>query len=160
MIRIPRALALLALLSIAGTGAAAHDHQAGNLTIGHPFSRATAPAAMAGAAYMTIDNAGAAGDRLLSAASPVAGRVELHTIVKDGDVMRMREVEGGIAVPAGGRATLQPGGFHVMLMELKAPLREGDRFPLRLTFEKAGIVEVEVAIEKAGAGAPMSGHKH
>ncbi len=160
MIRIPRALALLALLSIVGTGVAAHDHQAGSLRIGHPFARATAPAARAGAAYMTIDNAGPAGDRLLSARSPVAGRIELHTIVKDGDVMRMREVEGGIEVPAGGRATLQPGGFHVMLMDLKAPLKEGDRFQLKLTFEKAGIVEVEVAIEKPGAGAPMPGHKH
>ena len=160
MFRPIRFAAVLAAPLFLAVPATAHDFEAGPLRIGHPFARATAPAAKAGAAYMTIDNAGVAGDRLLSARSPVAGRIELHTIVKDGDVMRMREVEGGIEVPAGGRATLRPGGFHVMLMDLKAPLKEGDRFRLKLTFEKAGIVEIEVAIEKPGAGAPMPEHKH
>lgn len=128
------------------------------LRIEQPFARATAPAARAGGAYMTIVNGGASADRLLRVESTVAARAELHTVIKDGDVMRMREVPG-IDVPANGKATLAPGGFHIMLMELKAPLKAGDSAPLTLVFEKAGRIEVAVPILPLGAQ-PANEHKH
>jgi len=128
------------------------------LRIEQPFARATAPTARAGGAYMTIVNSGATADRLLRAESSVAARTELHTVIKEGDVMRMREVPG-IDVPANGKAMLAPGGFHVMLMELKAPLKAGDTAAITLVFEKAGRIEVAVPIVPLGA-APAGEHKH
>jgi hypothetical protein len=132
----------------------AHEFKVGALTVDHPYSRATA--ARNGAAYMTISNAGAEADRLLRASTARAARVELHTIIREGDVMKMREVTA-IDVPAGGKAELKPGGFHVMLLGLDKPLREGEAFVLTLDFEKAGKVDVTVAVEKAGAS---GGHGH
>lgn len=128
------------------------------LRIEQPFARATAPTARAGGAYMTIVNSGASPDRLVRAESAVAARVELHTVIKDGDVMRMREVPG-IDVPANGKAMLAPGGFHIMLMELKAPLKAGDSAAITLVFEKAGRIEVAVPIVPLGAQ-PAGEHKH
>ncbi len=139
--------------------AQAHDVKASALTIDHPFARATA--ARNGAAYMTIANGGGAPDRLLRARTEAAAKVELHTIVKQGDVMQMREVEA-IDIPARGKAELKPGGFHVMLLGLAKPLVEGQSFALVLEFEKAGAVPVTVNVEKAGAaqGHGHGGHQH
>lgn len=128
------------------------------LRIEQPYARATAATARAGGAYMTIVNGGATADRLLRAESAVAARVELHTVIKDGDVMRMRQVPG-IDVPANGKAMLAPGGFHVMLMELKAPLKAGESAAITLVFEKAGRVDVAVPILPLGT-APAGEHKH
>ncbi|MBV9836000.1 MAG: copper chaperone PCu(A)C [Alphaproteobacteria bacterium] len=128
------------------------------LRIEQPFARATAPTARAGGAFMTIVNTGATADRLLRVETSVAARAELHTTTMEGDVMRMREVPG-IDVPANGKATLAPGGFHVMLMELKAPLKAGDTAPLTLVFEKAGRIDVKVPIVPLGAQPDMQ-HKH
>jgi copper(I)-binding protein len=150
-----RRLLLLAALALPG-GALAQATSP--LRIEQPFARATAPTARAGGAYMTIVNGGSTPDRLLRAESAVAARVELHTVIKDGDVMRMREVPG-IDVPANGKAMLAPGGFHIMLMELKAPLKAGDTAAMTLVFEKAGRVEVAVPILPLGA-APAGEHKH
>lgn len=146
------------LLAVLATPAVAVAQSASALRIEQPFARATAPTARAGSAYMTIVNSAAIGDRLLRAESPVAARVELHTIIKEGDVMRMREVPA-IDVPANGKATLAPGGFHVMLMELKAPLKAGDTAPITLVFEKAGRIVVAVPILPLGS-APAGEHKH
>ena len=153
------AAALIGLgLTLAGQPAAAHDYKQGDLVIDHPWARASAGAARAGAAFMTVTNAGAQDDRLLSASADVSEAVELHTHILQDGVMRMRPVEGGIVVPAGGTAELAPGGLHVMFLGLKAPFKEGDRFPLTLNFEKAGSVTVEGAIEGV---APMGGgHDH
>jgi copper(I)-binding protein len=132
---------------------AARAQEAATLKIDGVWARAPAGAARNGAAYMTIRNQGAAADRLLAASSPVAGTVELHTHLKDGDVMRMRQVTA-VDIAPGGPAVLQPGGLHVMLLDLKAPLKEGESFPLTLTFEKAGKVTVSVAIRR---NAPAAG---
>lgn len=150
-----RSLLLVATLALPGVALA---QGASPLRIEQPFARATAPTARAGGAYMTIVNSGATADRLLRVESSVAARVELHTVIKEGDVMRMREVPG-IDVPANGKAMLAPGGFHVMLMELKAPLKAGDTAPMTLVFEKAGRIEVAVPILPLGA-APAGEHKH
>ncbi|WP_300295536.1 DUF1775 domain-containing protein [Ferrovibrio sp.] len=144
---------------------AGHGHgmpaapKAGDIAIEQPFARATP--AKVGGVFMTLKNAGGTADRLMKAASPVAESVELHTHVKDGDAMRMRPVED-IPVPAKGQTGLVPGGYHVMLIGLKQPLKEGTQFPLTLTFEKAGTVTIQVPVMKAGSmgDAGNGGHKH
>lgn len=129
--------------------------KAGALSVTDPFARATP--AKNGGVFMTLRNAGAEPDRLVKAAAPVAAAVELHTHLREGDAMRMRPVEA-IPVPARGSTTLEPGGLHVMLIGLAKPLKEGERFPLTLTFERAGSITIEVPVLKAGAAAHE--HKH
>jgi hypothetical protein len=153
-------LAIAVTLAAALAPAAVHAHgaSAGGVTVAHPWARATPGGATVGAAYMEITAAAGAGDRLVSASSPVAGRVELHTHTHDGGVMRMRKVDA-IAIPPGGSAVLKPMGDHVMLIDLKQPLKEGDLVAIRLVFEKAGAIDVEATVEPLGAmGAHGMGH--
>ncbi|MEM0942716.1 MAG: copper chaperone PCu(A)C, partial [Pseudomonadota bacterium] len=103
------------------------------------------------AGYMSIVNAGDATDRLISAASPKFERIELHTMVEDEGVMRMRALEA-IEAPAGGEVMLEPGGMHLMLFGATEAFKVGDEFPVTLTFEKAGPVEVVLHVEKPGHG--------
>ncbi|HSV69007.1 MAG TPA: copper chaperone PCu(A)C [Methylibium sp.] len=152
--------AALALLAVAA-GASAHDYQAGAIRIDHPWARPTVPGQPAGGGFLVLRNESAAPDRLLSARSAAVERVELHLMKMEGDVMRMRQVEA-IDLPAGATVKLEPGGLHLMLIGLKAPLKAGTRVPLMLRFEKAGEVAVEVAVEQPPAGqAPAhGGHGH
>lgn len=153
-------VAAVAALSLVALPVLAHDVTKGDLHIDHPWSRATAPSAPNGGAYLTIENKGAMPDRLLAARGDVAGRIELHTHNMVDGVMQMRPVEA-IEVPAGGKVELKPGGLHIMLLGLKAPLAKDQRFPLTLVFERAGEVAVDVVIDAAGAAAPTTGHmKH
>lgn len=138
---------------------AAHEYKLGDLEIGHPWSRATPPGAKVAAGYATIRNGGAGADRLLSASAEIAGRAEIHEMaVDDKGVMTMRPVQG-VDVPAGGAAELKPGGFHIMFMDLKAGAKEGERFKGTLTFEKAGTVEVEFAVQAIGGGGQGAGEQ-
>jgi periplasmic copper chaperone A len=121
------------------------------LEVSNAWARATPGKAETGAAYLTIQSPTA--DRLLSASSPVAKKTELHTMSMEGMVMKMRPL-AGLDIPAGQPVTLKPGGEHIMLEGLNAPLREGQSFPLTLTFEKAGSRTITVAIEKPGAAGP------
>lgn len=108
------------------------------------------------AAYFTIQNKAAKGDVLTAAKGTVSKTIELHTHIKDGEVMRMRRVDGGIEVPANGTVKLQPGGLHVMLIDLTSKLKVGDSFPLTLVFKEAGEVKVDVPVQKMemrGSGA-------
>jgi len=141
------AAALLSALSFASQ---AHEFMLGDIAIGHPYARATAPGQPTGGAFLRLENRGKADDKLLSASAEVGKATELHSMKMEGDVMRMREV-AAIEVPAGKFVELKPGALHVMIMGLKAPLKEGDKFPLRLKFEKAGEVTVTVNVEAAGA---------
>jgi copper(I)-binding protein len=123
----------------------------------HPWTRATPPGARTGAGFMQLKNAGAA-DRVVGASSPVAGRVEMHVTVREGDVMKMREVKG-FDVPAKGSFELKPGGAHLMLMDLKQPIKKGEKVPLTLKLEKGGELKLELVAEEAGARAPShKGH--
>jgi periplasmic copper chaperone A len=140
----------VALLSLVSTSVFSQ------VSIENAWSRATAPGARVGAGYFTIRNKSAAPDRLVGASSPAAARVETHVIEKQGEVLRMREVKG-YAVPAKGSFELKPGGAHLMLVDIKAPLKEGDRVPLTLKFEKAGEVSVQLRVEPLGA---TPGHMH
>ena len=127
------------------------------VTVENAWARATPPGAKLAAGYMTIRNAGGA-DRLVSVTSPAAEKVETHVTMKDGDVSRMREVKG-YALPAKGRVELAPGGSHLMLVNIKAPLKEGDKVPLVLRFEKAGEVKTELSVRALGASA-SGPHEH
>ncbi|MGF1612163.1 MAG: copper chaperone PCu(A)C [Kiloniellales bacterium] len=152
-------LAALALGPLLSWSAGAHEYKLVELHIDHPLARASIGAAKAGAAYLTITNQGAEADRLVAVATPVARSAELHTHLMDDGVMKMRPVVA-IEVAPGEPAVLQPGGLHIMLMGLSAPLQEGQSFPLTLTFEKAGTIEVEVEIEGATEMGPGKGMEH
>jgi copper(I)-binding protein len=125
----------------------------GDIRIIEPWARATAGAATAGAAYMTLNNTGATADRLIEASSPVAARTEMHTHIIEGDIMRMRAVES-VDLPPGETVEFQPGGLHVMLIGLKAALQEGESFPLTLNFAEAGATTMEVKVLQPGAVEP------
>ena len=128
----------------------------GALRVSGPMAFSTPPAARNGAAYMTLKNQGASADRLIAARSPAASRIELHTTLREGGVMRMRELPA-IDIPAGGTVKLERGGMHVMLIDLSQPLKAGAGFPLTLVFETAGTIEVMVAVEPVRGAA---GHHH
>lgn len=151
-----------ALLAAAGPlvalPATAQEVRAGDLVVTQGWSRAAGQGGQ-GAGFMTIANRGSAPDKLLSASSPAAPKLELHTHVRDGDVMRMREVPS-IEIPAGRTVTLQPGGLHVMFFGLTQPLAQGTTVPVTLRFERAGEVVVSLAIQAAGARGPGGHHGH
>lgn len=152
------AAALFAVPAAAPVAAWAHGFTLGNLEIGHPWSRATLPGAKVAAGYLTVKNNGAEADRLIGIESPIAGKAEIHEMaVKDG-IMTMRPLAGGLEIPAGGEMKLEPGSFHIMFVGLKEPAVEGVKFPATLTFEKAGKVDVEFAVDKPGGGEDHSGH--
>ncbi|MGE0873875.1 MAG: copper chaperone PCu(A)C [Burkholderiales bacterium] len=150
-----RALAILAL-AVGSTGALA---QADHVRIDNAYARATAPGAAVGGGYATIRNTGKAPDRLVGASSTASARTELHEMKMVDNVMRMREVRG-IDVPANGSVELKPGGYHLMFMELKAPLKQGDKVPVTLKFEKAGELKVELEVRGMAAGSGHSSHGH
>lgn len=122
-----------------------------------PFAFATAPTAKAGGAYVSLMNHGSA-DRLIGVKGDIAKRIEIHEHIKDGDVMRMRQVEDGLELPEGGVIEMGPGGYHVMLMGLSRPLAEGKTFPLTLVFESGAEMAVEVAVKARGEHGMKHGH--
>jgi copper(I)-binding protein len=149
-----RTLATVAVVALSIGSANAHNYKLGNLFIDHPWMRATPQGATVGAGYLLIRNRGKSSDRLVSASAPIAGKVEIHRMaVKDG-VMAMRPVEGGITVGPGKSVELKPNALHLMFMELKEPLKEGENVPATLVFEKAGKVDVEFKVEPIGTKAP------
>jgi len=148
----PFRLGTLVLLAVLlATPALAHDYKLGALEITHPWARATPPSAPAGGGFVKITNTGTTPDRLISASSPVAELVQVHEMKMDGNVMRMRALEKGLEIPAGGSVTLAPGGFHLMMMGLKGPLKQGTPVLVTLVFEKAGKIDVELTVEAMGA---------
>jgi len=130
----------------------------GDLAITGAFSRATLPNAPVGGAYLNITNNGAADDRLVSVSSPAAGVSQIHEMKMDGDVMKMNALPDGLVIPAGQTVKLEPGGYHLMLMELTGPLVEGQSITVTLTFEKAGAVDVQVPVGSPAAKAPAMDH--
>ena len=148
---------LSAALLLAG---AAHgqSYELGTIRISHPHARPTVAQQPSGGAYMTLENRGGAGDRLLEVSSPVAASTQIHTMRMEGDVMRMREV-GALDLAPSAKVEMKPGaGYHIMLIGLKQPLQAGDKFPMTLHFEKAGKVEVSVTVDSKEAG--PSSHRH
>lgn len=152
-------------LKVAASAPAASTVKVGDLVITAPWSRATPGGAKVAGGFLTITNTGKTADKLVSGSFAQAGRFEVHEMAMKDGVMTMRPVSGGLEIPAGGTVTLAPGGYHVMFMDLKQPLKEGDAVKGTLTFEKAGTVEVTFDVRGIGAGAGASApaameHKH
>jgi copper(I)-binding protein len=154
-----KTLLIAAALTIGAASVGAHDYTRGGLFIDHPWTRPTPQGVTVGSGYLVIRNRGKSSDRLVSASSPIAGKVEIHqTAIKDG-VVTMRLVEGGLAIASRKRVELKPNGLHLMFFDLKEPLKQGAKFPATLVFEKAGAVDVEFKVESMGPTAPPK-HKH
>jgi copper(I)-binding protein len=143
------ALLLLALPQVPS----AHEYGSGGITVVHPWARATPGGVKIGGAFLEIKAAAGKDDRLIAARSPVAGSVEIHSHSMDGGIVRMRRVDA-VTIAGGKSVVLAPGSYHIMLMDLKQPLKEGDLVKLTLVFEKAGEIEVDATVEPIGAMGP------
>ena len=148
------ALAFLALAAVCAGSVSAQEIKAGGLVLGHAWARATPGGAEVGGGYLTIENKGTAPDKLLGGSSPAAAEIEVHEMAMKNEVMTMRPVSGGLSIPPGQTITFAPGGYHIMMMGLKAPLKQGDRVPMTLQFEKAGKVDVTFDVQSIGATQP------
>lgn len=140
---------VLAGLLAAGAALPAAAHPNHQPVVRDAWIRTPPPGAPTAAAYVVIYNPGRTADRLVSARTPAARRTEIHEMSMDGGVMRMRAVQGGLPLAAGSRTALQPGGLHLMLMDLQRPLRTGDRVPLILRFERGGFQRVAAVVRPA-----------
>ena len=132
----------------------ADDVKAGDLVISQAWSRATPGGAKVAGGFLTIENKGTAPDRLIAVSADIAGKAEVHEMATDNGVMKMRPLEKGLAIEPGKTVKLAPGGYHLMLQDLKGPFKEGDQVPVTLTFEKAGKVAVSLDVQGVGAPAP------
>jgi periplasmic copper chaperone A len=130
----------------------------GALKITNAWAKAMLPGQPVGGGYLTLENAGAEADTLVSVTSDASPNVEVHEMKMEGDVMKMRALPEGLEIPAGGKVELKPGGFHLMFMSVPEPFKEGDVLKVTLKFEKAGEVEVALPVEAADAAGP--GHMH
>jgi len=148
------ALAFLALAAVCAGSVSAQKIKAGGLVLSHAWARATPGGAEVGGGYLTIENKGTAPDKLLSGSSPAAAEIEVHEMAMKNNVMTMRPVSGGLSIPPGQTITFAPGGYHIMMMGLKAPLKQGCRVPMTLQFEKAGKVDVTLDVQSIGATKP------
>lgn len=130
------------------------------LKLGNAWVRATPPNAQVAGAFLSIENTGAEPDRLLSASTDAAARVEIHEMKMDGEVMQMRQLSDGLAIPAKQTVTLKPGGFHLMLIAPKQPFAAGQKVAITLVFEKADKRRLEFAVSKQAPGDTASEHMH
>ncbi len=121
-----------------------------SIDISRPWARAGSTTELQAAGFMTLANTGAEADRLVGAQSPLAEKIEIHGIKVVGPDIAMRPLERGVGLPAETTITLKPRGYHLLLQGLKAPLAQGQRVPVTLTFEKAGARQVELTVEAAG----------
>jgi copper(I)-binding protein len=155
---IPRSLAYAALLSaLIAAPARAEEVKAGDLTITQAWSRATPKGAKIGSGYLTIENKGSAPDRLVGISADIAGKVEVHEMAMNNGVMTMRPLDKGLTIDPGKTVKLAPGGYHLMLFDLKSPLKQGDTLPITLEFERAGKVKVSLDVQGVGAQGPGAG---
>jgi copper(I)-binding protein len=135
---------------MSSTALGAHEYRTDSLRIDHPFARATPPGARTGVVFFIVANAGNVTDRLLRASTPIAAGVVLHQTTFEDGVMKMRAVPS-VEVRPGGRLELKPNGYHLMLLDLKQPLKLGEKFPLTLTFQRGGAILLSVLVEDMGA---------
>jgi copper(I)-binding protein len=164
-IKIPSLPALIRVIACAAmlpyflaTIAVAEDAKAGDLVITQAWSRATPVGAKVAGAYLTVENTGTAADRLIGGSGDVAGRVEIHEMGMDNGVMKMRPLDKGLAIEPGKTVKFAPGGYHLMLMDLKTQFKQGDKVPVTLEFEKAGKVQLVLDVQGVGAQAPGGDH--
>ena len=159
--RWPRRRTLLGaavLLIIASpTGVVARDYGSGAITVSKPWSRATPPSAQVGGGYLSIANSGTEDDRLVAMRSPAARRVAVHEMKMDGSIMRMRALEDGLVIPAKSTVNLEPGGYHLMFVDLTRGLVKGAGIPVTLVVERAGEIDVVFEVLALGAKPPERG---
>ncbi len=141
---------------IADDGTMNHDTMkpviAGKLEITGTVARATLPNQPVSGGYLTIRNTGNEADRLVGGSASFAGKVEIHEMAIENDIMKMRQLENGLEIPPGGEVVLQPGGLHIMFMQLKEPMKAGEMRKVRLEFEKAGTVELDFMVKMIKPG--------
>lgn len=156
---LPRLLACV--LALSSLPALAHDYRLGDLEIRHPWARPTRPGQPHAGGYLEVRNLGRTEDRLVGVKVPaqVAARGELHTMRMEDNVMRMRQVEN-MRIPAGGRIALQPGGDHLMLIDVRRPLAAGEKVQAVLVFERAGEITVDLNVEERKPAAAEARHDH
>jgi periplasmic copper chaperone A len=154
MIGLKAGLAVFAFLLSVG-GATADDVTVGAIKISAPWARATPKSAPVGGGYLKITNTGATPDRLIGGSTPISGRLEVHEMSMNGGTMKMRELSNGLEIKPGETVELKPGGAHIMFMQLKKQLEQGQHFKATLAFEKAGKIDVDFSI--AGIGAKDAG---
>ncbi len=154
-----RYLLFVVLCGTALSVASAHDYTVGTLEIGHPWTRASSGKIAGG--FLTITNKGAQAERLIGGSFENANKVEVHETVMENNVAKMRPVTGGLEIKPGETVELKPGSFHIMLVGLKRPTKDGERIKGTLVFEKAGTVAVEYVVERQASASPQSGkHGH
>jgi|ERR1041385_2309466 copper(I)-binding protein len=149
-------LTSLILLAAVATSAHAENYKVGSLVVDHPWTRATPKSATVAGGYVKITNTGSTPDRLTGGSAEVSRKFEVHEMSMEGGVMKMRELKDGLEIPPGATVELKPGSYHIMMMNLSRPLAKGEKVKGSLTFEKAGKVDVEFAVEALG-GMP-AGH--
>ena len=150
-------LAAAALVSaLFAAPALAQEVKAGDLVITQAWSRATPGGAKVGGGYLTIENKGSAPDRLTGGSTDVAGKLQVHEMAVNNGVMTMRPLDNGLTIEPGKTVRLAPGGYHLMLIDLKSPLKQGDKLPITLEFEKAGKVKLSLDVQGVGAQGPAA----
>jgi len=148
---VTRAIACATVLAYFLAPALADEVRAGDLVITQAWSRATPGGAKVGGGYLTIQNKGSVADRLIGGAADVADKVQLHEMSTTNGVMTMRPLDKGLSIEPGKTVKLAPGGYHLMLLDLKSPLKQGDKVPVTLEFEKAGKVKLTFEVQGVGA---------
>ena len=148
---------LVLMTGVAGSAARADDVKAGDLVISQAWSRATPNGAKIGTGYFTIVNNGTSADKLVGVSGEVSDKIEVHEMSMNNGVMKMRPVDGGLTIEPGKTVKLAPSGYHLMIMDLKSPLKQGGKVPVTLEFEKAGKVAVTLDVQGIGAQGPGGG---
>lgn len=154
-------LFLLIAFSASPMLASAHEHQHATLNVTAPWSREMPPSAPTAAVYFTLHNPTAQADRLLSVDSPAAEKAELHEHLHENGLMKMQQVDS-VPVPAHGEVAFAPMGYHVMLVNPKQRLANGEHIPLTLHFEHAGALTIEVPVlrDQPAAAPAAAPHEH
>lgn len=142
---------------VLATPASAGDVKAGDLVISQAWARATPNGAKIGGGYLTIENKGTTPDRLIGGSGAIAGKMEIHEMAMNNGVMKMRPIDKGLTIEPGKTVKLAPGGYHLMMFDLKSPLKQGEKVPVTLEFEKAGKVTVSLDVQAVGAQGPGGG---
>jgi len=136
------------------TPSRAEEVKAGDLVITQAWSRATPGGAKVGGGYLTIENKGSVPDRLIGGSAAVADKIQVHEMATNNGVMTMRPLDKGLVIEPGKTVKLAPGGYHLMLLDLKSPLKQGDKLPVTLEFERAGKVSLSLDVQGIGAQGP------
>ena len=154
--RIFGAIFVVGVFACLAVSARAEEVKAGDLVITQAWSRATPGGAKVGGGYLTIENKGSTADRLIGGSADVAAKIQVHEMATTNGVMTMRPLDGGLTIEPGKTVKLAPGGIHLMMLDLKSPLKQGDKVPLTLEFERAGKVSLWLDVQGIGAQGPAN----